>query len=91
MRVKIDLKIFIFIIIFILTRQIEIYGVLMLFAFIHECGHMIVGLLLRFKPNKLEIMPYGLSIGFEVKCEDYNRKVKKGNMLAIKKIIIALA
>lgn len=91
MRIRIDLKIFIFIIIFILTKQIEIYGVLMLFAFIHECGHMIVGILLKFSPNKLEIMPYGLSVGFNVNYDDYNIKVKKGNKLAIKKLIIAMA
>lgn len=91
MRIRINLKIFLFVLIFILTKQIKIYGILMLFAFIHELGHMIVGILLGFKPNKLEIMPYGVSVGFNVKCEDYNKKIKKGNMLAIKKLIIALA
>lgn len=91
MRIRINLKIFIFILIFLLTNQIKIYGVLMLFALIHELGHMLVGILLGFKPTKLEIMPYGVSVGFNIKCEDYNKKVKKGNMLAIKKIIIALA
>lgn len=91
MRIRINLKIFLFVLIFILTKQIKIYGILMLFAFIHELGHMIVGILLGFKPEKLEIMPYGVSVGFKVKCEDYNKKIKKGNMLAIKKLIIALA
>lgn len=91
MRIRINLKIFIFILIFLLTNQIKIYGILMLFALIHELGHMLVGILLSFKPVKLEIMPYGLSVGFEVKCEDYNKKIKNGNMLLIKKLIIALA
>lgn len=91
MRVRIHLKIFIFVLIFLLTNQIKIYGILMLFALIHELGHMLVGILLGFKPTKLEIMPYGVSVGFEVKCEDYNKKVKKANILAIKKLIIALA
>lgn len=91
MKIRINLKIFLFVLIFILTKQIKIYGILMLFAFIHELGHMIVGILLGFKPEKLEIMPYGVSVGFNVKCEDYNKKIKKGNMLAIKKLIIALA
>lgn len=91
MRIRINLKIFIFILIFLLTNQIKIYGILMLFALIHELGHMLVGILLSFKPVKLEIMPYGLSVGFKVKCEDYNKKIKKGNMLSIKKLIIALA
>ena len=91
MRIRIHLKIFIFILIFLLTNQIKIYGILMLFALIHELGHMLVGILLGFKPTKLEIMPYGVSVGFDIKCEDYNKKVKKGNVLAIKKLIIALA
>lgn len=91
MKIRIHLKIFIFILIFLLTNQIKIYGILMLFALIHELGHMLVGTLLGFKPDRLEIMPYGLSASFNVKCEDYNKKVKKGNMLAIKKLIIALA
>lgn len=91
MRIRINLKIFLFILIFIVTKQIKIYGILMLFAFIHELGHMLVGILLGFKPDKLEIMPYGVSVGFNVECEDYNKKIKNGNMLAIKKLIIALA
>lgn len=91
MRIRIHLKIFIFVLIFLLTNQIKIYGILMLFALIHELGHMLVGILLGFKPTKLEIMPYGVSVGFEIKCEDYNKKVKRANMLAIKKLIIALA
>lgn len=91
MRIRINLKIFLFVLIFILTKQIKIYGILMLFAFIHELGHMIAGILLGFKPEKLEIMPYGVSVGFNIKCKDYNKKIKNGNMLAIKKLIIALA
>lgn len=89
MRIRIHLKIFIFILIFLLTNQIKIYGVLMLFALIHELGHLVIGILLGFRPTKLEIMPYGLSVGFEVECEDYNKKIKKGNMLSIKKLLIA--
>lgn len=91
MRIRIHLKIFIYILIFLLTNQIKIYGVLMLFALIHELGHLLIGILLGFRPTKLEIMPYGLSVGFEVKCKDYNKKIKKGNMLSIKKLLIASA
>lgn len=91
MRIRLHLKIFIFIAIFILTRQIEIYGVLMLFALFHELGHMLCGILLGFKPNCLEIMPFGLSIGFAVKSENYNKKIKKGTLLTLKKLIIALS
>ena len=63
----------------------------MLFAFIHELGHIMAGVLLKFKPNSLEIMPVGISVGFESKLEDYDKKIKKGTRLTIKKLIIALA
>ena len=89
MKIRLHLKIFIFIAIFIVTRQIEIYGVLMLFAVLHELGHMLAGIILGFKPNSLEIMPLGLSIGFESKVENVNKKIKNGTMLTLKKIIIA--
>ena len=89
MKIKLHLKIFIFIAIFILTRQIEIYGVLMLFALFHEIGHMITGIILGFRPNSLEILPFGLAVGFESKVEDLNCKIINGNILTLKKIIIA--
>lgn len=91
MKIKLNLQIFIFILIFILTKQIKIYGILMLFAFIHELGHMLVGICLEFKPSNFEIMPFGVRVGFNVKIDNYNKKIKKGTILCIKKIIIDLA
>ena len=90
MQIRINLKIFIFIIIFYLTRQIEIYGILMLFAFFHELGHLFTGMILGFKPRTLTINSVGLSIGFDINADDYNEKIKKGNLLAYKKLLIAL-
>ena len=83
MQIKINLQIFLFIIIFIITHQIEIYAWIMLFAFIHELGHIFAGLVLKLKPKTLELMPFGVSITFEV--YEYKKLVK------IKKILIALA
>lgn len=91
MQIKLDLKIFIFIIIFLLTRQIEIYGMLMLFAFLHELGHLLAGVALGFRPKSLRINPLGLSISFWIKAEDYNKRIYKGNLLALKKLLIAMA
>lgn len=91
MQIKLDLKIFIFIIIFLLTRQIEIYGMLMLFAFLHELGHLLAGVTLGFRPKSLRINPLGLSISFWIKAEDYNKRIYKGNLLALKKLLIAMA
>lgn len=91
MRFKIDLKIFIFIAIFLLTNQIQLYAIIMLFAFIHEIGHLLAGILIGMKPKKMEIKPYGVSISFALTPKDYNKKIGKGNLLEIKKIIVALA
>ena len=81
MRFRIDLKIFIFLIIFYFTKQIEIYAMIMLFALIHELGHLLAGILMGMKPEKIELMPFGVSISFKIKVEEYNKKIKKGNML----------
>ena len=43
-----------------------------------------------FKPRTLEIMPFGLSIGFEGKVDNYNKKIGKSSILTLKKMIIAL-
>lgn len=91
MQIKLDLKIFVFIVIFVLTRQIEIYGMLMLFAFLHELGHLLAGVVLGFKPKSLKINPLGLSISFWIKAEDYNKRIYQGNLLAVKKLLIAMA
>lgn len=87
MQIKLNLQIFIFILVFFITKQIEIYAILMLFAFIHELGHIIVGMLLGLKPKVLKIMPFGLTVIFEnSKLTEKNyRKIEK------KKIIVALA
>lgn len=81
MKIKVNLQIFIFAIIFYFTKQIEIYTILMLFAFIHELGHLFAGIILGLKVKKINVIPFGISIDFE----DYSSKY------LIKKIIIAIA
>ena len=73
MRFRIDLKIFIFLILFYFTRQIELYAFIMIFALIHELGHLFAGILLGMKPEKLEIMPFGVSIAFKINPKEYNQ------------------
>ncbi len=91
MRIRIDLKIFIFLILFYLTNQIEVYLIIMFFCIIHELGHIIAGFFLGMRTEKLEIMPYGLTISLKVKPKDLNLKIKKGTLLELKKIIVAIA
>ena len=91
MQVKIDLKIFIFALIFIFTKQISLYAFLMIFALIHECGHLLAGIAVGLKPESIQIAPYGFSIGFKTNVDDYNKKIKNASILSLKKIIIASA
>ena len=91
MRFKVDLKIFLFLLIFYFTNQIDAYLLILVFALIHEMGHLLSGLLLGMKPSKIELKPYGVSISFKIKPDDYNIKILKGNLLEIKKIIVATA
>ena len=91
MQFKIDLKIFLFLLLFYFTNQVETYVLILIFAIIHELGHLLAGLLLGMKPKSLELKPYGVSISFNIEPKDYNRKILKGNMLEIKKIIVAIA
>lgn len=53
----------------------------MLFSIAHEIGHIIAGLILKMKPQKIEIMPFGLSASFYTNT---NNKI-------IKELIVALA
>lgn len=85
MQIKLDLKIFLFAVIFMFTGQIELYIVFMLFTLVHELGHMVAGILLGLKPQKLNIMPVGFSVTFATKL---NKKGKTN--YTIKKLVIAI-
>lgn len=65
MKIKVNIQIFAIIIILLLTKQIEMYSWLMIFAFIHEIAHMCAGMALKLKPEMLEIEPFGIGIVFE--------------------------
>ena len=91
MRFRIDLKIFLFIILFCISKQIEIYIIMIIFAFLHEIGHLIAGIILGLKPEKIEIIPVGLTVSFKVDIEGINKKKGNGNMFVIKEIIVAIA
>lgn len=91
MYIKLDLKIFLFGLIFLATNSLKLYAILMLFAILHEFAHLLMGVILGFKPDSISIMPYGLKLNFKVNCMEYNKKIEKGNVISIKKILIALA
>lgn len=85
MQIKLNLQIFLFVVIFYFTNQIEIYVAMMIFATVHECAHIVAGILAGLKPKTLRIMPFGLSICFE----KYKKNSEKS--FKIQKIYIALA
>ena len=91
MQIRIDLKIFLFLIIFFLTKQIDIYILFMIFATIHEFGHLLIGIFLRFKPKGIRINPFGLSICFSVNYSEYSKKIKNIRSINLKKMFIAMA
>ena len=91
MKFRIDLKILFFLVLFYFTRQIKIYLLVLSFAFLHELAHMVVGLLLGFKPLQIEIMPFGFEIKLLPKKEDLNRKIRQSNLVELKNIYILAA
>ena len=88
---RIDLKLFLLLILFYFTNQIEIYALIMIFAIIHELSHLMAGLVIKMKIKRITIMPVGLSIEFKIPYSDLNEKILKSNKLELKKIIIAIA
>lgn len=88
MRIRIDLKIIIFMVLFILTHQIKIYLIIMFFSIIHEMGHIIMGIIMKMRVDKVELMPLGLSVSFK---KDLNYINSENDVLEIKKICVAVA
>jgi len=91
LKIRIDLKIFIFFAIFYFTNQIKIYIIIMFFSFLHELGHIIVGIMLKMKLEKIEILPCGFSSSFKANLRDYKYKIKNANLLILKNLIITMA
>ena len=91
MQIRIDLKIVLFLLFFFLTKQIEVYILFMIFAIIHELGHLLIGILMEFKPEGISLVPLGLSIKFSINCNNYSKKIKNINVIYLKKIVVAIA
>lgn len=81
MKIEIDLKIILLILLFIFTSQIELYGIFILFIFLHELSHIIVGLCLGLRVSSINMNVFGFS------TELYTYKSKKSYI----KIITYLA
>jgi len=65
LKIKVDLKIFLIIILYILTKNIKVFAISFIFILLHELGHAITGVILGLKIKKININVLGLSIEFE--------------------------
>lgn len=65
MKIKVDLKIFLIIILYISTKNIKVFAISFIFILLHELGHAITGVILGLKIKKININVFGLSIEFE--------------------------
>ena len=84
MKLRIDLKVILVLIIFLFTRQLQTYFVIMFFCFLHELGHIGIAQILKMKLDKLEILPCGFSSTFSVKL------ILNSKNYELKKILVAL-
>ena len=91
MKIRIDLKILFFLALFYFTKQIKVYLLVLGFAFLHELAHLLVGLLLGFKPQVIKIMPFGFNLQLIPKVEECEIKIKKATLVELKNIYVAIA
>lgn len=68
LKLRIDLKIIVVIMIFLITGQLKIYSVIMFFCFLHELGHIVVAKIFKMKIERIEVLPCGFSSLFSSYC-----------------------
>ena len=88
MKIKIDLKVFLLILAYILTNKIETFSTLFVFMFIHEIGHLFVGMCVGLRPKKIYLTIAGFSIEFIEK--EYDNFVTKSKVRLRNKILICM-
>lgn len=91
MKLRIDLKIIFFIIIFFFTGQLKIYLIILFFALLHELAHMIIGKIFGFNAISFEINPIGFCIEMMPNREQYSKKFLKSNINDFYYIFVGLA
>ena len=75
MKIEINLKIILLLILIVILNKIEIYMLFIIFILCHELSHMVMGIILGFKPKTLRLNPLGVSIEF-YNYEENNKKNK---------------
>lgn len=64
MKIEINLKIIIVIILFFLLNNLEMYLMFFIFILLHELAHLFVGILMGGIPKRMYINPFGMSLEF---------------------------
>ena len=65
MRIKVDVKIFFIIILYIFMQSTKIFALTFIFILLHEIGHLVTGITIGLKVKKINIHISGLSVEFE--------------------------
>lgn len=68
MKIEIDIKIILLLILFIITSQIKVYSIFIVFIFLHELVHMLIGYILGMKITNLRLN----ILGFSAEMYNYN-------------------
>lgn len=64
MKIEINLKIFFLLILLLLFDNINTYLIFLFFILVHELAHLIVGILIGGKPQKMTLSIFGVSVEF---------------------------
>ena len=64
MRIEINLKVILIIFLFFLFNYLDTYIIFLLFISLHELAHLLYGLLIGGRPNKICLNPLGVSLEF---------------------------
>ena len=64
MKIEINLKIILAILLFLLIENLDVYLIFLTFILIHEMCHLVVGIILGGKPKKMTISLFGVSLEF---------------------------
>ena len=91
MSIKINVNVFLLLLLFMITKQMEIYALVMLFALLHELGHLCAGILMKFQVNHFKVLPLGFAVEFKANLEDYNEKIGRTRKITLKKLVINIA
>jgi len=93
MKLKINILVILLIILFCITKQINMYIILMAFVLIHELAHIAVGKILKLEIDYIELMPFGVSVKFRNNFYSYYLEgyEYKKEISCIKNILVAIA